>query len=49
MKGLFIPNLQLPRKGRWSTITIYPDGRCVYQFGGHEIGMAVQEEREDDE
>lgn len=40
--ALLISGLKLPKKGRYSTVTIYWDGRVVFKFGGAEAGQAIE-------
>lgn len=40
--ALLISGLKLPKKGRYSTVTVYWDGRVVFKFGGAEAGQAIE-------
>lgn len=40
--GLYIKGLRLPKKGRYTSFTVYSDGRVVYKFGGDHAGQAVE-------
>lgn len=40
--ALYITNMRLPKKGRYTTFTIYWDGRVVFKFGGEPAGQATE-------
>ena len=40
--GLYIKGLRLPKKGRYTSFTVYSDGRVVFKFGGDYAGQAVE-------
>lgn len=39
--GLYIEGIELPKKGRYTTFTVYGDGTVVYRFGGNLAGKAT--------
>lgn len=40
--GLYIKGLRIPKKGRYTSFTVYSDGRVVYKFGGDHAGQAIE-------
>ena len=40
--GLYIKGLRLPKKGRYTSFTVYSDGRVVFKFGGDHAGQATE-------
>ena len=40
--SLYIKGLKMPKKGRYTSFTIYDDGRVVFKFGGDPAGKAIE-------